>query len=65
MLALRDKVGRILTHGQGPGNLISNIVNHTQYITLVALWKEDNQTVGSLGKKLFRRISKKTSVRSH
>ena len=28
-------------------------LTYTQYITLVALWEEDNQTVGSLGEKLF------------
>ncbi|MHC8377713.1 Ldh family oxidoreductase [Pseudomonas sp. MDT1-16] len=28
-------------------------MTYTQYITIVALWEEDNQTVGSLGEKLF------------
>lgn len=28
-------------------------LTYTQYITVVALWEEDNQTVGSLGEKLF------------
>ena len=28
-------------------------LTYTQYITIVALWDEDNQTVGSLGEKLF------------
>jgi len=28
-------------------------LTYTQYITIVALWEEDNQTVGSLGEKLF------------
>lgn len=28
-------------------------LTYTQYITLVALWEQDNQTVGSLGEKLF------------
>jgi DNA-binding MarR family transcriptional regulator len=28
-------------------------LTYTQYITLVALWEEDNQTMGSLGEKLF------------
>ena len=28
-------------------------LTYTQYITLVVLWEEDNQTVGSLGEKLF------------
>jgi len=28
-------------------------LTYTQFITIVALWEEDNQTVGSLGEKLF------------
>ena len=28
-------------------------ITYTQYVTLVALWEEDNQTVGGLGEKLF------------
>ncbi|RQR66155.1 MarR family transcriptional regulator [Burkholderia sp. Bp9126] len=28
-------------------------LTYTQYITIIALWEEDNQTVGSLGDKLF------------
>ena len=28
-------------------------VTYTQWITIVALWEQDNQTVGSLGEKLF------------
>lgn len=28
-------------------------LTYTQYITIVALWEEDDQTVGSLGEKLF------------
>ena len=28
-------------------------LTYTQYITLVALWEQDDQTVGSLGEKLF------------
>ena len=28
-------------------------LTYTQYITLVVLWEQDNQTVGSLGEKLF------------
>ncbi|MBO1360462.1 MarR family transcriptional regulator [Acetobacter sacchari] len=28
-------------------------VTYTQWIAIVALWEEDNQTVGSLGEKLF------------
>lgn len=28
-------------------------LTYTQYITLVALWEQDDQTVGSLGAKLF------------
>ena len=28
-------------------------LTYPQYITIVALWEEDNQTVGSLGQKLF------------
>lgn len=28
-------------------------LTYTQYIAIVALWEEDNQTVGSLGDKLF------------
>ena len=28
-------------------------LTYTQFITVVALWEEDNQTVGSLGEKLF------------
>lgn len=28
-------------------------VTYTQWITIVALWEEDNQTVGQLGEKLF------------
>lgn len=28
-------------------------LTYTQYITIVALWEADNQTVGSLGEKLF------------
>ncbi|QZP32094.1 MULTISPECIES: MarR family transcriptional regulator [unclassified Pseudomonas] len=28
-------------------------LTYTQYITIVALWEQDNQTVGSLGEKLF------------
>ena len=28
-------------------------LTYTQYIVLVALWEEDDQTVGSLGEKLF------------
>lgn len=28
-------------------------LTYTQYVTLVALWEEDDQTVGGLGEKLF------------
>ena len=28
-------------------------LTYTQYIVIIALWEEDNQTVGSLGEKLF------------
>jgi DNA-binding MarR family transcriptional regulator len=28
-------------------------ITYTQWITIVALWEQDNQTVGSLGAKLF------------
>ena len=28
-------------------------LTYTQYVTIVALWEEDDQTVGSLGEKLF------------
>src|SRR6202008_999858 len=28
-------------------------LTYTQYITIVALWTDDNQTVGKLGEKLF------------
>ncbi len=28
-------------------------LTYTQYVTLVALWEEDDQTVGALGEKLF------------
>ena len=28
-------------------------LTYTQYVTVVALWEEDGQTVGSLGEKLF------------
>lgn len=28
-------------------------LTYTQYITVVALWEQDDQTVGSLGEKLF------------
>jgi MarR family transcriptional regulator, organic hydroperoxide resistance regulator len=28
-------------------------LTYTQYISIIALWEEDNQTVGSLGEKLF------------
>ncbi|MGA7815812.1 MarR family winged helix-turn-helix transcriptional regulator [Caballeronia sp.] len=28
-------------------------LTYTQYITIIALWEEDNQTVGGLGEKLF------------
>lgn len=28
-------------------------LTYTQYVTIVALWEEDNQTVSSLGEKLF------------
>ncbi|MEX3936255.1 MarR family winged helix-turn-helix transcriptional regulator [Paraburkholderia phymatum] len=28
-------------------------LTYTQYITVIALWEEDDQTVGSLGEKLF------------
>jgi DNA-binding MarR family transcriptional regulator len=28
-------------------------VTYTQYITIVALWEDDNQTVGELGERLF------------
>lgn len=28
-------------------------LTYTQYITIIALWEDDNQTVGSLGEKLF------------
>ncbi|MGH8078951.1 MAG: MarR family winged helix-turn-helix transcriptional regulator [Lysobacter sp.] len=28
-------------------------LTYTQYVTLVALWEQDGQTVGSLGEKLF------------
>lgn len=28
-------------------------LTYTQYITIIALWEEGNQTVGSLGEKLF------------
>ncbi|WP_206997951.1 MarR family winged helix-turn-helix transcriptional regulator [Trinickia mobilis] len=28
-------------------------LTYTQYITIIALWEQDNQTVGGLGEKLF------------
>jgi len=28
-------------------------LTYTQYITIIALWEEDNQTVSGLGEKLF------------
>jgi MarR family transcriptional regulator, organic hydroperoxide resistance regulator len=28
-------------------------LTYTQYVTIIALWEEDNQTVGGLGEKLF------------
>ena len=28
-------------------------LTYTQYVTMVALWDEDDQTVGALGEKLF------------
>jgi len=28
-------------------------LTYTQYITIVSLWEQDNQTVGGLGEKLF------------
>ena len=28
-------------------------LTYTQFITIVALWEQDSQTVGSLGEKLF------------
>ncbi|MGC3028856.1 MarR family winged helix-turn-helix transcriptional regulator [Burkholderia sp. DN3021] len=28
-------------------------LTYTQYITIIALWEQDNQTVGQLGEKLF------------
>ena len=43
-----------LAYGRAYKPLLDELgVTYTQWITIVALWEEDEQTVGSLGEKLF------------
>jgi DNA-binding MarR family transcriptional regulator len=43
-----------LTFGKAYKPVLEQLgLTYTQYITLVALWEEDNQTVSGLGEKLF------------
>jgi DNA-binding MarR family transcriptional regulator len=43
-----------LTFGKAYKPMLEQLgLTYTQYITLVALWEEDNQTVSGLGEKLF------------
>jgi DNA-binding MarR family transcriptional regulator len=43
-----------LTFGKAYKPILEQLgLTYTQYITLVALWQEDNQTVSGLGEKLF------------
>ncbi|KPG96006.1 MarR family transcriptional regulator [Pseudomonas sp. RIT-PI-q] len=43
-----------LAFGKAYAPLLKQLgLTYTQYITIVALWEEDNQTVSSLGEKLF------------
>jgi DNA-binding MarR family transcriptional regulator len=43
-----------LAFGKAYKTLLEQLgLTYTQYITLVALWEQDDQTVGSLGEKLF------------
>ena len=43
-----------LAYGRAYKPLLDELgLTYTQYITIVALWEENDQTVGSLGEKLF------------
>ncbi|MGH6612553.1 MarR family winged helix-turn-helix transcriptional regulator [Sphingomonas sp.] len=43
-----------LAYGRAYKQILEELgVTYTQYIAIVALWEEDNQTVGRLGEKLF------------
>ena len=43
-----------LAYGKAYKPLLDELgVTYTQWITIIALWEEDNQTVSSLGEKLF------------
>src|SRR5581483_7264594 len=43
-----------LAYGKAYKPLLDELgVTYTQWITIIALWEEDNQTVSSLGSKLF------------
>jgi DNA-binding MarR family transcriptional regulator len=43
-----------LAYGRAYKPLLEQLgLTYTQYITIVALWEEDHQTVGHLGEKLF------------
>lgn len=43
-----------LAYGRAYRPIVEELgLTYPQYITIVALWEEDNQTVGSLGEKLF------------
>lgn len=43
-----------LAYGRAYKQILDELgLTYTQYIAIVALWEDDNQTVGSLGEKLF------------
>ncbi|OAJ55134.1 MarR family transcriptional regulator [Paraburkholderia ginsengiterrae] len=43
-----------LAFGKGYKPILEKLgLTYTQYITIIALWEEDNQTVSGLGEKLF------------
>src|SRR5882757_5953975 len=43
-----------LAYGRAYKHILEELgLTYTQYITIVALWEEDNQTVSHLGEKLF------------
>jgi DNA-binding MarR family transcriptional regulator len=43
-----------LAYGRAYKTILDELgITYTQWITIVALWEQDNQTVGSLGEKLF------------
>jgi DNA-binding MarR family transcriptional regulator len=43
-----------LAYGRAYKSILEKLgLTYTQYVTIVALWEEDDQTVGRLGEKLF------------